>query len=233
MVRSLKKSVGHAAAMEIGVGGDFERFGRLEADLLVHLGLREGNCVIDVGCGSGRLAVALGKHNNVTYHGCDIVPDFLEHARRHTPPHFRFSLVDGLNIPDADGVADFVTFFSVATHLMHHETYLYLEEARRTAKPGGRIVVSFLEFDVEQHWAPFADIVEATRKKRPMHLNAFIEASVFPVWARHLGLELEAVLHHGVFPNPREGGTSALGQSVAVLRKPSGPGAAADAPVVP
>lgn len=223
LVRALKERHGHERAMEIGVGDSFERLGQLEVDLLASLGLADGHMVMDVGCGSGRLAVALSKSMRVDYHGCDIVQDFLDHARRLTPSSYRYSLVGGLDIPEQDAKADFVTFFSVATHLMHHETYLYLEEARRVAKPGGRIVVSYLEFAADQHWTPFADIVTATRGKKSMHLNAFIEASVFPVWARRLGLEVEHILPLGRFPPPVAGkwpnGTRQLGQSVAVLRK--------------
>jgi SAM-dependent methyltransferase len=227
MVRELTSQLGHEEAMRAGVGGSFEAVGRGEVELLRYLGLADGQMVMDVGCGSGRLAIPLAKAFAVTYHGSDIVPEFLDHARRQAPASYRFTLVDGLTIPERDDSADIVTFFSVATHLMHHETYLYLEEARRVAKPGGRIVVSFLDFDVEAHWQPFADLVAATRRGDRMHLNAFIAPSMFAVWARRLGLEIELRLPRGEFvPHAAASGERPapvrLGQSVVVLRKPVG-----------
>lgn len=220
MVRSLKANLGYEAAMQAGVGGDFENVGRCEAALLMHYGLGAGGHVVDVGCGSGRLAHALGKALDITYHGCDIISDFLDYARSKSPAHYRFTVVSGLTIPEPHATADFVVFFSVATHLFHHETFLYLEEARRVAKPGGRIFVSFLEFADDGHWPQFMHIVDATRSRREMHLNAFIEASVFPVWARRLGLEVEAILPRGRVSGAH--GDIELGQSVAILRKPGG-----------
>ena len=51
-----------------------------------------------------------------------------------------------LYIPAPDACADMVCAFSVFTHLLHTETYLYLEDIRRVLRPGGRLVFSFLEF---------------------------------------------------------------------------------------
>jgi ubiquinone/menaquinone biosynthesis C-methylase UbiE len=70
-------------------------------------------------------------------------------------------------IPEKDGEADFVCFFSVLTHLLHEQGFVYLQEAKRVLKPGGKIVFSFLEFAVPDHWAVFEgtvnDIKASTR----------------------------------------------------------------------
>jgi hypothetical protein len=124
-----------------------------------------------------------------------------------------------------------VTFFSVATHLHLHETYIYLQEAVRVLKSRGRIVLSFLELQNPRHWATFANTASAEAKGQHGHHNAFFEASVIPVWASHLGLTVEAIVHGGepqipisepiVFESGRRmEHTADLGQSVAVLRKP-------------
>jgi len=53
---------------------------------------------------------------------------------------WEFRLVEGIRIPCPDNVADFVTFFSVLTHITHEESFQYLQEAARCLKAGGPIV---------------------------------------------------------------------------------------------
>jgi len=221
----------YGRAMHLSVGGDYDTTGAILASLLARLGLRDHQFVVDVGCGSGRLASALANRFDVHYHGTDILQPLLDYARTRAPSTYRFTRVERIAIPEKSDSADFVTFFSVATHLLHHETYLYLEEARRVAAPGGLIVVSFLEFGIPWHWSFFHNTVRQYHDQVPDPLNVFIERSVFPVWAEKLGLEIVAI-HPGsdtwipvARPEPvgtdvPEEGLSSLGQSCAVLRKP-------------
>jgi ubiquinone/menaquinone biosynthesis C-methylase UbiE len=215
-------------AMHLCVGGDYHEMGRKLASVLAQLGLKDGQFVVDVGCGSGRLSSALARRFNIRYHGTDILQPLLDFARAHAPKTYRFTRVERIIIPEQSTSADFVTFFSVATHLMHHETYVYLEEAARVAVPGGLIIVSFLEFGNPVHWSIFENTIKAYRRQIPDHLNAFIEPTVFPIWAEKLGLDLVAILRGDepwipiAEPNngDRGDGLAALGQSCAILRKP-------------
>jgi SAM-dependent methyltransferase len=227
----LIKEHGRQGAAEIGVGSDFAAVGRLELACLLFFGLKPGDFVVDVGCGSGRLATALKGVADIRYHGTDVVDEFVRHARGVSPSHFRFSLVDGLTIPEADGVADLVTFFSVATHLHLHETYLYLQEAKRVLKPGGIVVVSFLELQNPLHWPIFEATAAATREGALAHLNAFIEEPALRVCAGRIGLTVETVLRGGTPSIPisesiaHEDGRvqrdyADLGHSLVVLRSP-------------
>lgn len=220
------------SAMRCSAGGNYEGVGRIEADILVHLGLRDGQSVIDVGCGSGRLSSAIQRRASIEYLGIDIMQPALDYARKHAPSRYRFARVGGLEIPAEAGSADFVTFFSVVTHLAHHETYLYLEEAKRVSRPGGHIVVSFLELTNPVHWPTFSRTVDSRRRNNRAHLNAFIEPEVFRTWAGRLKLDLVAVHNGGTpwvpltEPVTMDDGRvfsdiADLGQSVAILRKPS------------
>lgn len=219
-------------AMERAVGGDYERFGVLEHAALRELGgLRPDASVIDVGCGSGRLAVQLARHPGLRYLGTDVVPSLLEYARRRAGrPDFRFIHVDRVNIPAPDESADIVAFFSVLTHLLHEESYLYLAEAHRALKPGGRVVFSFLEYATPIGWTVFEANLEWVRKRIvASQINVFMHRADIRLWARRLGFRVEEMRSGEagtVSVGPEEAteavppGGYAFGQSLCVLRKP-------------
>src|SRR6476620_5058821 len=99
-------------AMSLVVGGNFEALGQIQTDLLRMYGLRDGLRLIDLGCGSGRTAVALSREFNIDYHGIDVVKPMLKYAKANTPRNYRYSLVKELHIPDDDASADMLCAFS-------------------------------------------------------------------------------------------------------------------------
>ena len=228
--RRLRRAHGAEAALKLAVGGEFEAMGLLELETLKYFGLREDAYLVDVGCGSGRLAAPLSRYLKGRYLGVDIVPELIEHARRLAGrPDWRFALGDGLSIPERDEVADMVCFFSVFTHLLHEQSYVYLREAARVLKPDGTIVFSFLDFTVPRHWHAFEANVGDIGVNM-LHLNMFISKDAIPVWAEHLGLEVRDIRACGerFLPLPRpvsfEDGTvmeglGSLRQSVCALGK--------------
>jgi SAM-dependent methyltransferase len=232
-VRRLKKRLRNdTTAMQEAIGGHFDEVGQMELDLLKWVGLPVDGFVIDVGCGSGRLAAPLSDYLKGRYLGTDIVPELLDHARRLVNrPDWRFEQRSDLTIPAADESADIVCFFSVFTHLLHEESYRYLQEARRVLKPEGRIVFSFLEFFVYSHWEVFRADIRAAGAPHP--LNMFLSRDAIDAWAHHLGLEVENVFAGDVpfipiaQPVTLRAQTfeklATFGQSAAVLRRGSQP----------
>jgi SAM-dependent methyltransferase len=217
-VSAIKAQMSHGEAMETAIGGGFEQFGAIELAVLRHYGLPELGHLVDVGCGSGRLARPLSAWLKGTYLGIDLVPDLVAHARKIAlRPDWRFEVIDHIGIPEADSEADMVCFFSVLTHLLHEQSYWYLEEARRVLKPGGRIVFSFLEFREPGHLQVFRDTVTSAKRQSLQPLNTFIERGAIDVWARELGLEIIDI-RDGTDAVVPEG---PLGQSICVLSKPS------------
>ena len=177
----------------LAVGGNFDAVGLLMRDLLIYHGLRKNDYVIDVGCGSGRVAKPLSDYLTGRYLGIDVVPELLEYARSIvTRPDFRFEVASGLTIPEKDQQADMVCFFSVFTHLLHEESFVYLREAKRVLKPGGKIVLSFLDFRMDSHWSIFeSNLEDVGIGAKPM--NVFMAIEMVRAWARHLDLEVETI----------------------------------------
>jgi SAM-dependent methyltransferase len=229
LIRELLQRHGEDTAMSIAVGGDYERVGAIERALLVHAGLMPQHRLVDVGCGSGRLATALAGYLQGGYLGTDVVPEMLDYARRKSPAAWRFELSETLTIPCADAWADCICFFSVFTHLLPEESYCYLLDARRALRPGGLLVFSFLEYAF--NWQIFEGTVNLVRAGRELpHLNIFIGRDAIELWCRHLNLEVLSI--HGAadrfipFAQPvtlAHGevltGPAALGQSVVMARK--------------
>ena len=228
-VARLEQRLSTDEALRRAVGGEFVAIGKLEYHLLRSRGLKDDHVVVDVGCGSGRLACQLVPFPRIRYIGCDVVPRLLDYARDLCGrPDWRFEATNGTTIPSDSAEADFVCFFSVFTHLHQEDIYRYLREAHRVLKPGGLLVMSFLEFQIPSHWAAFIASVDQTREDR--HLNQFVDRASIHAWANPAGFDVRSI-HGGdtdYIPLPEEvayesgarvSGAASLGQSVAVLQK--------------
>ena len=194
-VKKLKQQYGsnEAEALSQAIGGNFQAGGLLEYSLLLQHGLQPEQTVIDVGCGSGRLAVQLKEYLTGTYVGIDVVPELFNYARKISQrPDWKFYQAPGLSIPEPDNSADFICFFSVITHLLHEESYKYLQDAKRILKPNGKIIFSFLEFHIPCHWDVFQGNLANSDPERV--LNQFISRDGIEAWAKHLDLSITEII---------------------------------------
>lgn len=220
-------------AMSRAVGGGYEIMGRIQMAALrrAHASLRAkqpGNPrpphVVDVGCGSGRLSTMLSSHYGATieYFGLDIIQRLVDYAKSRAHPSYRFAVANGQHIPCVDSSVDFITCFSVFTHLHQAECYRYLEEMRRVLRRGGIAIVSYQSLTdgaghQSRHWNIFEETVEQHRAHGGPwpHLNMFIEHSQMDVMSSAVGFDtVEFVDSHQPILEEH-----ALGQHMVYLRK--------------
>lgn len=199
-----------AMARSVGPGNlaELAHIAEIQLGLIEQYGFGAGKALIDIGCGCGGLAYVLSERlgEAVQYLGTDIVPDLLAFARARCCKTYRFELVEDCAIPAPAQSADFITLFSVFTHLRRPDIARYLAEARRVLRPDGKVVFSYLE--KRRHAKIFlytlAVTVIGTRKIE----NHFTSAREIEEWAKASGFAVEALL------------PGHIGQSIAVLRKP-------------
>lgn len=153
------------------VGGypEFKKIGEDFFQYFVNLaGLEPYERVLDVGCGTGRMALPLTKYlKGGSYEGIDIVAPSIEWCQKTYAllyPNFHFHFADIHNnaynstgkekasdyrFPFESSSIDFVFLTSVFTHLLPRGTENYLSEVRRVLKPNGRCLVTYFLLNPE------------------------------------------------------------------------------------
>jgi ubiquinone/menaquinone biosynthesis C-methylase UbiE len=108
-------------------------------------GIRDGERILDVGCGfGGTLASLDARFNGVSLVGLNIDARQLERAREQVRPRpgnqLEFVEGDACAMPFADASFDVVLAVECIFHFP--ERRRFFEEARRVLRPGGRLVLS-------------------------------------------------------------------------------------------
>lgn len=150
--------------------GDFVSSGKQLVDLCINqTQLQPHHQVLDVGCGIGRLAVALTSYlnNQGTYSGFDVVNDGIQWCKQEITsrfPNFQFihtplrndlynlstsQRAEQFVFPYTNNSFDLVVLTSVFTHMQPAEVQHYLKEIKRVLKPGGKCLATFFVIDEE------------------------------------------------------------------------------------
>jgi len=168
-------------ALQHLAGGDFFATGAATFRQLLEWGeVQPTDAVLEVGCGSGRVAIPLTKYLVApgSYHGFDVNPScvrWCQSAITPTFPNFQFQTVDVHNgmyhrhgqtpietfqFPYADQQFDIVYLTSVFTHMLPETCDRYLSEIARVMRPRGRCMATFFLMNIfsqtliEQGFAP-------------------------------------------------------------------------------
>lgn len=160
----LQAWVGPGGAEAYKAAGD--RFLGFLVDLC---GLQPGDAVLDVGCGSGRMARPLTGYldRNGRYAGFDVSREAIAWCTENisgSHPNFDFRVVDirsgsynpngkfnasDFRFPYADSSFDVVLLASVFTHMLPTGVKHYMSEIVRVLKPGGRSLITFFLLNEE------------------------------------------------------------------------------------
>ena len=168
--------------------------------------MKDGDSILDVGCGYGRLAISLAGRP-VRYLG--IEPDldslaFCKRAFEHWP-HIQFQHMDlrhhffnpdgaidplAYSFPLDEATADCVIFNSVFTHIEQIELcHRYLSESWRVLKPGGKCWTSWFRSppnDVQSDYkrAVFreAEIIQLVKPFQVLHTHGGLSTARHDQW---------------------------------------------------
>lgn len=145
----------------------FHTSGMFTVQLLRQYGqLQPTDQVVEIGCGSGRSAIALSDFLQPGHYlGFDIDSPSLNACRSNAKlmqKNFRFELIDVRNelynptgsieasayrFPYPDGDADFIFMFSVFTHMLPADVASYIREIGRMLKTGGHCFATVFLMD--------------------------------------------------------------------------------------
>jgi SAM-dependent methyltransferase len=153
--------------------------------------LAEGACILDIGCGDGRLLRSFQNTGRYELHGIELPGPAAERAAKIPAIHLHLGTLEATELPPAS--FDLITLVHVFEHLPRpRET---LDQLTRLVRPGGRL---FLAFPNIRSWQVRVFGEDWFHLDPPRHLNlvppqavtAYLQSRGFRLLAaRHLCLE--------------------------------------------
>lgn len=146
----------------------FRDIGKNNFSLLEDYGFEQSSTVLDIGCGYGRLAYALNVERpdfNGQYLGLDILEKHIAWSKKAFKKKNKFFKFESINVkndryfvegkispsdyrlPIDANHFDFVSLFSVFTHMYEADTLNYLNEINRVMKIDGTCIATFFTYD--------------------------------------------------------------------------------------
>jgi SAM-dependent methyltransferase len=130
-----------------GDGAGYERqmgrWSRRLAPLFIDFaGIRAGEPVLDVGCGTGSLTFTLAQNPKIgNISAIDFSPIYIEHAKGiNSDPRVRFQVADACALPFEDAAFDHCASLLVLAFIP--QSHLAVREMRRVTRPGGTVAAA-------------------------------------------------------------------------------------------
>ena len=122
---------------------------RFYTDLIRELEVKDGDSVLDVGCGTGSVLSYLSSARNISAHGLDVSEQMIAVACKKAP-EIDFVVGDSGRLSYADGSMDVV----MACMAYHHfpDQAAFRKEACRVLKPGGSLYICDPRFPLPVRW---------------------------------------------------------------------------------
>jgi ubiquinone/menaquinone biosynthesis C-methylase UbiE len=172
--------------------------------------VQEGSRVLDFGCGTGRLAIALADLP-ISYVGLDVATSCVEFCQRTFAPWKNFSFVHHdvrndcynaqgvidpsvVTLPFPSEAFDTVVAISVFTHIGSAQARdRHLKEIRRVLRPGGHFFCTWFRSppnavtsDESRAVFPEQEILDAIRNFRILHEEGGKTTEYHDQWSMHL-----------------------------------------------
>jgi SAM-dependent methyltransferase len=115
---------------------------RLGPKFIEFAGIKDADCVLDVGCGTGSLTSTLARNPSIRdLHGIDFSAAYIEHAKReHSASRIQFQVGDACALPFEDKKFDHTLSMLVLQFIPQPEKAL--SEMRRVTRPGGTVAAA-------------------------------------------------------------------------------------------
>lgn len=167
-------------------GGPIQRFWHREKFQKVAESIRDGEDVLDIGCGPGSfLHILANQYPNVKAVGTDLASGQIDFARENIASQFQgervqfVTLESGLRpLPFADGSFDKVTCIEVIEHIHPMLGNHLMREAARVLKPGGKLIVTTPNY--RSFWPLIEKVLErlSSVKYHEQHISKFTPNSL-------------------------------------------------------
>lgn len=194
----------HDAILTGATPESFERTGQSDAELLARH-LRGDDAVLNIGCGVGRVDKYLAPRVRELC-AIDVSGEMIRLAGKRLAglPNVRLREVGNREFLAAfeAGRFDLVFSFLVLQHLEREDAFLYLRDAHRVLKPGGRLVTQFPNYLSPEYTRAFVGNADAPARS-PGRVRAYTEAEVRHTLAT-AGFEITELWYGGHEGRPDE-----------------------------